>query len=290
MTNFNNQNLMSNPCVEASILSAQYNNKAITPGQLAAIRGSGQFSTTGGLSSNWTPGDVNPKSSTYVEKLGPGVIPHNSLGYDTTIGVSPVGEFKNDEFYYTPDQSSFPPGSKTSLQGDPYLQFALQAVKETPTAINTLFFSAPNVKYIHKRLLEDIHQLTGVRLKPQSENVIMITMINKYQYSEEGYLPSTSVVHLALPIGPKSCSLKDRLSRLNQATLQELVKQILSGMSMYTKYYKDISSMPMPLSRPTLATMKGSKVIPFGNVGMYENGKNVARDIQSFNVRNNVIN
>lgn len=281
---------MSNPGVEASILSAQYNNKAITPGQLAAIRGSGQFSTGGGLSSNWQPADFNKNSSHYVQELSDNVYPSNSLGYDTTVGIAPVSNMKNDEFYYTPDQSSIPPGSKQSLKGDPYLQFGLTAIKETPTSLNTLFFSRPNVKYIQRRILEDIYQLTGVKIKPQSENAIMIVMVNKYQYGQSGWLPAQSVVHLALPRGEKSCSLKDRLNRLNQATLQDLIQQILSGMSMYAQYYKDASSMPTPLDLPKLTTMKGSRVIPFGNVGMCDDASSTARSIASFNMRDNIIN
>ena len=50
----------------ASILSAQYNNVSTTPGQLGAIRGSGQFNTDYPLSSNWPKGNFNPDTSTFV--------------------------------------------------------------------------------------------------------------------------------------------------------------------------------------------------------------------------------
>lgn len=286
--NFNNKKFTSNPGVEASILSAQYNNIATTPGQLAAIRGSGQY-TTQGMSSNWEPGNLNPHMSTYVKKLNNDPIPAESLGYDIS-NIAPVAERKNDEFFYTPDQSSFPPGSKESLEGDPYLQFGLNAIKETPTSMSMLFFSRPNVKYIQKRIIEDIYNITGVKIKPQSENSIMIVMVNKYQYARAGSLPAQSAVHLALPRGEKSCSLKDRLSRLNQAALQDLIQQILSGMSMYATYYKDASSIPIPLDLPKLTTMKGSRVIPSGPIGMYDNEINKAKSITSFNMRDNIIN
>lgn len=282
-------NYSTNPGPESSVLSAQYNNILTSPGQLSEIRGTGNFKTDGGLSSNWTPAEFNQNQSSYVKSVSRDSYPQNSLGYDIS-NVAPVGDWKNDEFEYTQDQSSMPPGSKTSLEGDPYLQFGLQSVKEVPTALNTLFFSAPNVKYIQKRILEDIQQLTGVKIKPQSENSIMIVMVNKYQYGQSGWLPSQSVVHLALPRGEKSCSLTDRLNRLNQSTLQELIQQILSGMSMYAQYYKDASSIPVPLSRPSITTMKGSRVIPGSNVGMYDNASETARNISSFNMRDNIIN
>lgn len=280
----------NNPGVESSILSAQYNNILTSPGQLSEIRGTGKFSTTQGLSSNWTPADFNNKNSTYVKEVSKnGVIPHNSEGYDLSQ-LMPVGKRKNDNFEYTSDQSSMPPESKNSLKGDPYLQFGLTSIKEVPTALNTLFFSEPNVKYIQKRIIEDIYQLTGIKIKPQSENSIMIVMVNKYEYGQAGWLPSQSVVHAALPRGERSCSLSDRLERLNQSTLQDLIQQILSGMNMYAQYYKDASSMPLPLSHPTMVTMKGSRVIPFSNVGMNDNASETARNISSFNMRNNIVN
>lgn len=279
---------MNHSAPNASALVAQYNNKLTTPGNLSEIRGSGNFTTTN-MSSNWVPADFNRNSSTYVRNLSDSPLPGNSMGYDIS-SVAPVSSRKNDEFEYTKDQSSMPPNSKQSLEGDPYLQFGLGAIKETPTALNTLFFSSPNVKYIQKRIIDDIFQLTGVRIRAQSENAIMIVMVNKYQYGQSGWLPAQSVVHLALPRGEKSCSLTDRLNRLNQATLQDLIQQILSGMSMYTKYYKDASSMPVPLSHPTIATMKGSRVIPFSNVGMNDEASRTAREIASFNMRDNIIN
>jgi hypothetical protein len=273
---------------DASILSAQYNNKLTTPGQLSEIRGRGQFTTTG-MSSNWVPADFSNQQSKYVRDLPNSVKPHDYFEYDTS-SLSPVGSRKNDNFEYTSDQSSFPPGSKLSLEGDPYLQFGLGVIKETPTSLNTLFFSSPNVHYIQKRILEDIKQITGVTIKAQSENSIMIVMINKYQYGQSGWLPAQSVVHAALPRGEKACSLTGRLNRLNQATLQELIKQILSGMSAYAQYYKDSSSMPIPLTHPTMVTMKGSRVIPSANIGMFDNASQTAREIASFNMRDNIIN
>jgi hypothetical protein len=198
----------------------------------------------------------------------------------------PVGYKVNNQWRFTPDQSSFPPGSKESLQGDPYLQFGLQANHTVPTALNSLFFNQKNVQYLQKRIVDDIYQITGVKIKPQSEDALLVIMNNKYQYSLYGWLPSTSVVHLALPRGEKSCSLKDRLTRLNQAVLQDVIKQILSGMSMYMQYYKDASSLPTPLSRPTYVSSKGGRVLQ-ENVGLYSGN---SRGIQSFNLRNTVIN
>lgn len=278
MSNLNNQNN------QASILSAQYQNVATTPGQLGAIRGSGQYSNKFPLSSNWQP-QSPPNASSYVRSLSDQNFPNQGPRWSTSDDA-PIGKRQNNQWKFTPDQSSAPPGSKDSLQGDPYLQYGLKVNNSVATSLNSLFFNKTNVQYLQRRILQDIKQLTGMTIKPQSEDALLVIMNNKYQYSLYGWLPSTSVVHLALPRGEKSCSLKDRLTRLNQAVLQDVIKQILGGMNMYMQYYKDASSLPTPLKRPTMMTMKGGRVLQ-QNFGL--NSGN-SRGIQSFNLRNNVIN
>jgi len=50
-----------------SILSAQYNNVATSPMNLADIRGTGKFKTSYPLSSNWPQANFQPNTSTYVQ-------------------------------------------------------------------------------------------------------------------------------------------------------------------------------------------------------------------------------
>jgi len=294
LTSQHSKSLIDMSNTDASVLSAQYNNVATTPGQLGAIRGSGQFSTDFPLSSNWPLSNFNPNTSSYVQQIHP---QGQSLwqadtqfpSYGTKWNLSemmPVGQKTNNQWEYTKDQSSFPPGSKESLQGDPYLQYGLKANQSVITALNSLFFNEKNVQYLQKRIIDDIKQLTGVTIKPQSEDALLVIMNNKYQYSLYGWLPAMSTPHLALPRGEKPCSLTDRLTRLNQSVLQDTIKQILSGMNMYMQYYKDASSLPTPLSRPKAMTMKGSRVLQ-ENVGLHSGN---SRAIDSFNMRDNVIN
>ena len=282
-----NYSLIDKSNNDASILSAQYNNVATTPGQLGTIRGAGKFNTNFPLSSNWPQANFKPETSTYVKGLFNDEHVFPTYGSQWNLSsMAPIGERVNDQWIFTKDQSSFPPESKESFEGDPYLQFGLQANHTTSTALNSLFFNEKNVKYLQNRIIDDVYQLTGVKIKPQSEDSLLVIMNNKYQYSLYGSLPSTSVVHLALPRGEKPCSLTDRLTRLNQAVLQDTIKQIISGMNMYMQYYKDASSLPTPLSRPKAMTMKGSRVLQ-ENIGLHSSN---SRAIDSFNMRDNVMN
>lgn len=277
-----------------SILSAQYQNVLTSPDQLASIRGSGQYTSNYPMSSNWPIPEKSANSekseksensqnqfSDYAKKTTE-VIPTYGNTWNLS-SASPVGNRRNDEWVYTKDQTSFPPNA--NLEGDPYLQYGLKANQSVATALNVLFFNQKNVQYLQKRINDDIFNLTSIRIKPQSEDALLVIMNNKYQYSLYGYLPS-SPVHLALPRGEKPCSLTGRLTRLNQSVLQDVIQQILSGMNMYLQYYKDASSMPTPLSLPTKITMKGSKALS-ENIGL-ESGN--SRSLSSFNMRDNIIN
>lgn len=248
-----------------SILSAQYQNLLTTPGIASEIRGTGNWENQYPLSSNWQSVSLWPENFPSYGEMW------------TTSNLAPVGKRENRSWEYLSD--------KNSLEGDPYLEYGLKANHSEATALNSLFFNKKNVQYIQNRIVNDVKKLTGVTIKPQNEDALLIIMNNKYQYSLYGWLPSATV-HLALPRGEKPCSLENRLTRLNQAVLQDTIKQILSGMNMYMDYYKHASSLPTPLSRPVNVSSKGGRVLQ-ENVGLYSGN---SQGIASFNLRNSVIN
>jgi hypothetical protein len=265
-----------------SILSGQYNNVMVGVDNLNEIRGTGQYSTSYPLSSNWNPGVFQPDMSTYVQQLGLfDQKEREKIEIRDQVNISdlmPVSHRKNDQFVYTQTLNN-------TLRGDPYQEFGLKATNTTPTTLNMLYFNKVNVKYISKRIIDEVYNITGIRIKPQSENSILVIMNNKFQYGLAGGLP-VSPVHLALPRGEKNIPLEERLTRLNQAVIQECVKEVLSGMNMYAEYYKQASSLPMPLEHPTLMTMKGRNVLS-ENIGFTKGNSD---SISSFNLRNNVVN
>jgi hypothetical protein len=88
-------------------------------------------------------------------------------------------------------------------------------------------------------------------------------------------------------IGPTGCSINNKLARLNKAVISLAVKQVLSGIDMYLEYYKQASTLPVPLSHPTLTTMKGSRVLS-EDVG-FSSGLPATRAADSYNMRYNII-
>lgn len=271
--------LRGNP--DASILSAQYNNIYTTPGNVAKIRGAGEFSTAFPLSSNWPMANYNPDTSTYVKKVNGNVLPTYGSRWDLSE-VAPVGKRINPKWTNGFSKTA----STENFLGTPYQDFILKVSNETPTPLALAFFSPENVKYLSKRIVDDVRQLTHVNIKPQNEDSILVKMVHYYGLARGGSMPSTSVVHLALPRGEKACSLRDQLTRLNQAVLQSCIQDVLSGINMYLTYYRDASSLPVPLSHPVNPSSKGGRVLEL-NVGEYSGN---SRGVQSFNLRNSVVN
>jgi hypothetical protein len=129
-------------------------------------------------------------------------------------------------------------------------------------------------------------------------------MRNKYLYAQSGWLPyagdKNKVYARGTIINPGNksdrayssttggcTSLEEQIKRLNRSVLEECVKQVFSGLDAYSQYYKDASSLPLPLTHPVLTTMKGSNVLQ-ENIG-FESGHDMSKSISSFNQRFNII-
>lgn len=251
-----------------SILSAQYNDIYTTPGQLAEVRGSGNFQSY----FDYKPGEniVLPQTTDFSFK-----------GTEwTTNHYSPVETRSNHQWEFKT--------TNNSLKGDPYQEFALRTTHQTPNSLLNTFFSKENVKYLGRRIVEETKRITGHKIKEQSEDALLTIMTTVYQYALSGFLPQPEDPDIPHSRGNVNVSLVDRLTRLNQSVLQKCVKQVVSGISMYKQYYKDASSLPIPLSRPVNMSNKGGNVLT-ENIGFYD-ARDDNRSIQSFNLRNNVVN
>ena len=118
-------------------------------------------------------------------------------------------------------------------------------------------------------------------------------MRNHYVKALSGSLPHENPnggppnLNEVYPRGETPCSLEVQISRLNKSVLEECVKQVISGSDMYMQYYKDASSIPVPLTRPSYTAMKGSRVLS-ESVG-FNNGHIFTNSIQSYNEKDNIV-
>lgn len=194
------------------------------------------------------------------------------------------------------------PDFQNSTGTDQYQVWALKSLNITPSALINFFFSEENVKYLQQQMIDEVKRIRGETISPQSIDDTLIIMRNAYQYALAGWLPyagSTNKVYARGTIvnpngkafdssGQGGCtSLEEQILRLNKSVLEETISQILSGIDQYKQYYKDASSIPMPLSHPVMASMKGSNVLQ-ENLG-FSSGHDMSKSISSYSQRFNII-
>lgn len=171
-----------------------------------------------------------------------------------------------------------------------YTEFALKALMQggmMPTPLALFFFSTENIDYLQNRIVDLVKKINGTDIYKQSIDDLIIIMINKLQYAYTGWLANEKNPEKVENRGEKPCSLEYRLTLLNKNVLQEVVKQVLGGIKMYQEYYKDISSLPMPLSLPEYTSMHGSRVLS-ENIG-FNTSLNESIWNTSYNERYNII-
>jgi Family of unknown function (DUF5761) len=205
---------------------------------------------------------------------------------------------------YHPEQpgSWNTPDFEFSRGDNQYIVWACNSMNMQPNPLLNFLFSTDNVNYIQQQIVDEVYRIRQVQIAKQSTDELLIIMRNKYQYALSGWLPrdinNLSKVYprgdvknpngLAYDSNSSGCSnLEFQLLQINRSILEECIKQVLSGIDSYLQYYKDASSLPMPLSRSVYVSSKGSnELLP--NIA-FESGHENTKIASSFNQRFNII-
>lgn len=250
-------------------LNSLYGDTLRKNSQIGILRGSGK----------WDPPPTNPQSDdrgpAWSKAFGDYSIPLNDLSEN----LEPKKGFQVGAtgFYTQP-----------FMRQEASQEFASRATHLEPNNLMYFFFSKDNIDYLQDRIVSEVLRIQGTKISRQSEDELLIIMQNFYSRALNGWLPQPQNPEVPQPRGEVCCSLTEQLKRLNKAVLEECVKQVLGGVMMYKTYYKDASSLPMPLTHPVLTTMKGSKGLS-ERVGMYDNPIEASRAISSYNQRHNIL-
>jgi len=114
--------------------------------------------------------------------------------------------------------------------------------------LNQTYFSDANVQIIQNRLIYEVYQKSNGkwRIGPQSaENLLIIMRSMYFQYGKN-----------------LDYAIKEQISELNDYVIAFAVPKILSEVDMYETYRKDITTLPVPMSRSVNLSQAGTKSRP----------------------------
>lgn len=113
--------------------------------------------------------------------------------------------------------------------------------------LSDIFFSRQNLDYLQEAMRYLVYKRSCGKhvIDKQSETELVIVM--RSVYLEHGkYRPN---------------DIKEQVKELNVVVLNYCVDKILEEISMYIRYKKDITQLPMPLDRGEFISSKGTKVL-----------------------------
>lgn len=115
------------------------------------------------------------------------------------------------------------------------------------TPLNQAFFSAQNFQIIQNNIRKSVYDKSGEIIDPVSSDDLFMVMRAIYlQFSRN------------LPI-----NIQHQIKDLNDRVTAWCVPKILSEISMFKTYAKDITSLPVPMAHPVDLRSAGSKTLPF---------------------------
>ena len=168
---------------------------------------------------------------------------------------------------------------------DDYQRWAYNAVRKSDPYLLPFYFSKINVNFIQKKVVEYVKKERGIEINTSQDTEGLLTiMLSNYTHAwhNKGIIGSNKCA--TKPNEDPSTFFTNILAKLNQYTIQQYVKMVLSTLNITEYYIRDISNLPMPISQPVPTSNKGINQLGF--VGFFEDNHEFTRNINSFNTRN----
>jgi hypothetical protein len=110
-----------------------------------------------------------------------------------------------------------------------------------------MFFSCNNIDVLQEGIRYKVYQLSNGKhvIGRQSDKDLKVVMRSIYlQYSKN-----------------LSTDILSQVRELNRQVLTWCTNEVFSNVQQYDKYVVDVSTLPMPMERSTIATTKGSRIL-----------------------------
>lgn len=120
----------------------------------------------------------------------------------------------------------------------------LNSIKQTPTPLNTLFFSEFNTNLLQRGIRQKFKNDTGVSIDYQNKDdlfsIMRVVFINN--------------------AGNHTVAVNEQVKFMNSLVMKTALGQIHSGVAQYMGYMRDIDTMAVPPEAPANTSTYGMKI------------------------------
>lgn len=128
----------------------------------------------------------------------------------------------------------------------------LNSIKQTPTPLNTLFFSEFNINLLQRAIRQKFKNETGVSIDYQNPDdlfsIMRVVFINN--------------------AGNHSVAVNEQVKFMNSLVIKTALGQIQSGVAQFMGYMRDIDTMAIPPNAPANTSTYGMKLPINAKIGV----------------------
>lgn len=128
----------------------------------------------------------------------------------------------------------------------------LNSIKQTPTPLNTLFFSEFNINLLQRAIRQKFKNETGVSIDYQNPDdlfsIMRVVFINN--------------------AGNHSEAVNEQVKFMNSLVIKTALGQIRSGVAQFMGYMRDVDTMAVPPEAPANTSTYGMKMLVDAKIGV----------------------
>ncbi|MAT63910.1 MAG: hypothetical protein CL881_08960 [Dehalococcoidia bacterium] len=128
----------------------------------------------------------------------------------------------------------------------------LNSIKQTPTPLNTLFFSDYNTNLLQRAVRQSFKDKTGVAIDYQNKDDMFAIMRAVFINNA----------------GNHGTNVNEQVKFMNEMVIKTALSQIQSGVSQFMGYMRDIDTMAIPPTPPANTSTYGMKMDKSDKIGV----------------------
>ena len=128
----------------------------------------------------------------------------------------------------------------------------LNSINQTPTPLNTLFFSDFNLNILQKAVRQSFKNISGIAIDRQNPD-------DMYAIMRVVYINNA---------GNNYKNINEQVKSMNEMVIKTALSQIQSGVSQYMNYIRDIDTLVVPPKPPQNTSTFGLKMDKNDKIGV----------------------